>query len=98
MNLTGKQKRVLRSLAQTKKSAFQIGKEGLTAQIKTNLLDYLTKYELGKITVLNNCTTPIIALEQSLQEADIQVIQKIGKVMVLYKENLALINRIELPL
>ncbi|MCK7488443.1 MAG: YhbY family RNA-binding protein [Bacillus subtilis] len=56
MELNSKQISELKSMAQTIKSVFQVGKEGWTPVFEKNILDYIKKNELMKITLLP--TTP----------------------------------------
>ena len=53
--LTPKEKAYLKSLAQKEKAVFQIGKEGLSDNLLTDVLNYLNKHELIKISILQNC-------------------------------------------
>ena len=96
MNLTGKQKSQLRSLAQTQKAVFHVGKEGLTKKILEQISVYLDKHELGKISLLDTCITDKAEIIDKLNIENIEVIERIGKVMVLYRPNPALKKRIEL--
>jgi len=95
--LTTKQKVHLRSLAHSLKPVFQIGKEGISANQITDLNNYLHKHELMKVSILNNCIETPENLINEIEANDIQVIQLIGKTLVLYKPNKKLINSIELP-
>ena len=52
--LTTKQKVYLRSLAQTEKAVFQIGRDSISDNLVRTVSDYLKKHELVKITVLKN--------------------------------------------
>lgn len=56
MELTSTQKKAIRGQAQTLKSTFQIGKNGLNTTLLTALEDALAAHELVKIHVLNNTT------------------------------------------
>ncbi|MDE6047969.1 MAG: YhbY family RNA-binding protein, partial [Anaeroplasmataceae bacterium] len=51
--LTPKQRAYLKSLAHPLKACFQIGKEGLSENLRTDLLNYLNKHELMKVSILN---------------------------------------------
>lgn len=96
MNLTGKQKRVLRSIAQTKKPLFQLGKEGITEAFIKSVADYITKNELAKISVLDTCPSTKEEIIAAFKEEDITCVQVIGKVYVFYRQNTELKDRIEL--
>ena len=52
--LTPKQNAYLKSLAQKEKAVFKIGKEGLSDNLLTDVLNYLNKHELIKISILQN--------------------------------------------
>jgi RNA-binding protein len=94
MNLTGKQKAKLRRLANEKQVMFQIGQQGLTEAVKANILENLAKHEVGRISILKNCPDDINEIIIKLGEVGIYVVYKIGRVLLLYKENLELKNRI----
>jgi len=94
MNLTGKQKANLRRLANDKPIMFQIGQSGLTEIIINNILDYLKKHEIGRISVLKSAPEDINEIIRILGENGIYVIYRIGRVLLLYKENKELKNRI----
>ncbi|MBN2504083.1 MAG: YhbY family RNA-binding protein [Bacilli bacterium] len=96
MDLNGKQKSKLRSLAQTIKPIFQIGKEGLSADLLKQIHDYLAKNELVKVTRLNTCPDEPDELLEIFRQSGIEVVQTIGKAIVLYKANPRLKDRIEL--
>lgn len=96
MNLTGKQKRILRSIAQTKKPLFQLGKEGITSAFVKSVADYIAKNELAKISVLDTCPSTKEEIIASFEKEDITCVQVIGKVFVLYRQNTELKDRIEL--
>ena len=96
MNLTGKQKAKLRSLANERPIMFQVGQNGLTSIVIKNILDSLHKYEVGRITILKNCPDSFEEIISKLTDNGIYVIYKIGRVLLLYKENKELKNRIKL--
>lgn len=94
--LIGKQKAKLRRLANEKKIMFQIGQAGITDQVIDNILINLFKYEVGRVSVLKNCPDDIEYIINRLEEANIMVVYKIGRVLLLYKENKKLKTRIRL--
>ncbi|MGD9964180.1 MAG: YhbY family RNA-binding protein [Candidatus Izemoplasmatales bacterium] len=94
MNLTGKQKAKLRRLANEKQVMFQIGQQGLTEAVTANILENLAKHEVGRISILKSCPDDINEIVIRLGEAGVYVVYKIGRVLLLYKENLELKNRI----
>lgn len=85
--LSGKQKRYLRSMANTTKSLFQIGKDGLTYNICKTVSDSLEAHELVKVNVLKSCTQDFdeIAFDLAMNTKS-EVVQKIGRTIVLYRE------------
>ena len=86
--LTGKQKRYLRSLANTIKPITQVGKDGLTLNFYQSVEDAFNTHELIKINILKTCDLDIneIAAEISLNSSS-ELVQKIGKTLVFYKRN-----------
>ncbi len=97
MILSGKEKSYLRKLAQTIKPVFQIGKEGISTALTTQIIDYLKKYELAKVSVLDTCPIEKPMVVQIIEASGVNVVQTIGKTLVLYKPNYTLPSRIELP-
>lgn len=85
--LTTKQKCQLRSMAQTIKPVFQIGKEGITENMARDILAYLNKNELMKISILQNCSLESDEAIEQLEALDIFVVQKIGRQLVCYKQS-----------
>ena len=85
--LTGKQKSYLRSEAHHLQPIFQIGKGGLTEPIIKQIEDALEARELIKVSILQNCEEDKNDIATKLQEAGIEVVQVIGKILVLYKES-----------
>ncbi|MGE4571368.1 MAG: YhbY family RNA-binding protein [Candidatus Izemoplasmatales bacterium] len=96
MELKGKQKAALRRLANEKDIMFQIGQAGISDQVVQNVLTNLEKHEIGRISVLKNCPDSIDAIIKKLEDHQIMVVYKIGRVLLLYKENKKLKNRIRL--
>ena len=85
--MTSKQRAYLRSLAMTMDPIFQIGKSSLTPEFTTAISEALEARELIKISVLQNCMDDPKELAQILAERPrSQVVQVIGKKIVLYKE------------
>ena len=86
MNLSGKQKRFLRAEAHDLSPLFQIGKNGLTEAMVAEFEDSIENKELMKVQLLQNTDwTTSEAAEFIEDHSDIQVVQKIGKVLVLFK-------------
>lgn len=86
MNLTGKQKAYLKSEAHHMQPIFQIGKTGLSEELIFQLSEALDKRELIKIHLLQNTeVTAEEAAEKIKKETGSEVVQKIGKTIVLFK-------------
>ncbi len=67
---------------------FQIGKAGITPELTKGVSEAIAKRELVKISVLKNCFEDPGELAQTLSErTKSQVVQVIGKKIVLYKES-----------
>ncbi len=87
MAITGKQIRQLRSLANSIKPTVMVGKDGVTANIIKQVDEGLEAHELIKVSVL--CETGSQAAEAGRQiadEANAELVQVIGKRVVLYRE------------
>lgn len=95
--MTGKQKSYLRGLAQTIKPTFQIGKDGINDNMLTDIRNYLNKHELMKISVLQNCLMELDEIEEIFTDCGFEVIQIIGKTVILYMHSKNAINPIVLP-
>lgn len=86
--LTSKQKSYLRSEAHHLQPIFQIGKSGLTDAIIKQIEEALEARELIKLSVLQNCEQDKEEIADILgQQAGFEVVQIIGKTIVLYKES-----------
>lgn len=85
--LSGKQKSYLRSEAHHLQPIFQIGKGGLTDAIIKQIEEALDARELIKVSILQNCEEDKKDIAERLEEAGIEVVQLIGKILVLYKES-----------
>ena len=84
--MTSKQRAYLKGLAMTMDPIFQIGKSSLTPEITQAVNDALEARELIKIHVLKNCADDGKDLAVVLAErTHSQVVQVIGKMIVLYK-------------
>ena len=95
--MTSKQRAYLKGLAQTMEPIFQIGKNSLTPENTKAIAEALEARELIKISVLQNCLEDPKEMAQVLAERTrSQVVQVIGKKIVLYKESKNH-KRIELP-
>lgn len=77
---------------------FQIGKSSMTPELTSAISEALEARELIKINVLQNCMDDPKEIAQSLAERTrSQVIQVIGKKIVLYKEGKDDKKKIVLP-
>ena len=85
--LSGKQKSYLRSKAHHLTPIFQIGKGGLTEPIIKQIEEALEARELIKVSILRNCEEDKSDIAANLQEAGMEVVQIIGKIIVVYKES-----------
>lgn len=87
MAITGKQVRQLRSMANTLKPSVIIGKEGVTANVMKQVNEGLEAHELIKVSVLCDSGSQAAAAGQEVAEqAEAELIQVIGKRVVLYRE------------
>lgn len=86
MDLTGKQRAALRSAANRLDTILQVGKDGLTDNLRKQANDALEARELIKCRVLE--TAPLNAKEAAevlAQQTRSEVIQVIGTKFVLYR-------------
>lgn len=81
--LTTKDKVKLRSEAQKIKATFQVGKNEISDKTIDEILNYLNKHELMKISVLQNSIYETSEVAEILQRYA-EVIQIIGRQIVLY--------------
>ncbi|MCI8885211.1 MAG: ribosome assembly RNA-binding protein YhbY [Dorea sp.] len=96
--MTTKQRAYLKGLAMTMDPIFQIGKNSMTPELTKAVGEALEARELIKISVLKNCLDDPRMLADTLAErTHSQVVQVIGKKIVLYREGKDKNKRIELP-
>ena len=96
--LTSKQRAFLRGMANGMDAIFQVGKNSMTPEFTQAIAEALEARELIKISVLKNCADDPKELAQLLAERTrSQVVQVIGKKIVLYKEGKDKNKKIELP-
>lgn len=96
--MTTKQRAYLKSLAMTMDPIFQIGKNSMTPELTKAVEEALDARELIKVSVLQNCADDPKELAQTLAERTrSQVVQVIGKKIVLYKEGKDDKKKIQLP-
>ena len=96
--MTSKQRAYLKSLAMVMDPMLQIGKSSLTPEFTDAVAEALEARELIKINVLQNCADDPKEMAQVLAERTrSQVVQVIGKKIVLYKEGKDDKKKIVLP-
>ena len=96
--MTTKQRAYLKSLAMKIEPIFQVGKNSMTPELTKAISEALDARELIKISVLKNCADDPKDLATVLSERTrSQVVQVIGKKIVLYKEGKDQKKKIELP-
>lgn len=96
--MTTKQRAYLKSLAMTMDSIFQIGKNSMTPELTKAVDEALEARELIKVSVLQNCADDPRELAAMLAERTrSQVVQVIGKKIVLYREGKNEKKKIQLP-
>ena len=96
--MTSKQRAYLKSLAMTMEPILQIGKSSLTPEFTKSVSEALDARELIKISVLQNCMDDPSQMAHMLAErTGSQVVQVIGKKIVLYKEGKKEKKKIQLP-
>jgi RNA-binding protein len=96
--LTSKQRAFLRSLAMTEEPIIYLGKASLTPENTKNVEEALAKRELIKIGVQKNCADDPMELADIVAErTHAEVVQVIGKKIVLYRQGKDKNRKIELP-
>lgn len=85
--MTSKQRAYLKGLAMTMDPVVQIGKASLTEEVVEAVVEVLEARELIKISVLKNCTDDPKEIAMAIAEhTRSEVVQVIGKKIVLYKQ------------
>ncbi|WP_373216921.1 ribosome assembly RNA-binding protein YhbY [Ruminococcus sp. 5_1_39BFAA] len=96
--MTSKQRAYLKGLAMQMDPILQLGKNGLTPENTASVEEALAARELIKISVLQNCLEDPKEMAQVLAERTrSQVVQVIGKKIVLYREGKNEKKKIVLP-
>ena len=86
--MTSKQRAYLMSLASNLNPIFQVGKASLTPELTAAIAEAFNNNELIKVAVLKNCMDDPRAIAEVVAErTHSQVVQVIGKKIVLYKPN-----------
>ena len=84
--MTSKQRAYLKGLASTLEPVFQVGKSSVTPEITEAISEAFNNRELIKISVLKNCLDDPRAIAEVIAERTrSQVVQVIGKKIILYK-------------
>ena len=89
MALSSRQRAHLKSLAHSLKPVFQIGKEGVTSAVVQTVAEAFHNRELLKVKVLESAATDARAIgtELSAELGDVQLVQVIGRTLVLYRRH-----------
>lgn len=85
--MTTKQRAYLKGLAMKMDPIFQIGKSSVTPELTAAIAEALEARELIKLSVLKNCMDDGRSIAEVLAErTHSEVVQVIGKKIVLYKQ------------
>lgn len=96
--ITSKQRAYLKGLAMTMDPILQLGRGGLTPENTASVDEALAARELIKINVLQNCLEDSRQMAETLAERTrSQVVQVIGRKIVLYREGKDDKKKIVLP-
>ena len=96
--LTSKQRAYLKSLAMELDPIILLGKASLTTENEKNVDEALAKRELVKVGVLKNCDDDPREIAETLAaHTRSEVVQVIGKKIVLYRQGKDKNRKIELP-
>ena len=86
--MTTKQRAYLKSLAMKIDPGFRVGKDSISPELIEGVREAIDARELIKIAVLQNCMDDPKEVAQTLAERTrSEVVQVIGKKIVLYKES-----------
>ncbi len=97
--MTSKQRAYLKSLANNMEPIFQVGKSSLTPELTQGISEALAARELIKISVLKNCFDDPKEIAAIIAERTrSEVVQVIGKKIILYKEGKDNKKKINLPM
>ena len=82
--ITTKQRAALRALGNALEPLMQIGKDGISDNVKETLNQLLEARELVKIKVLKNCDlSPKEFMEQVVEDLNVEPVQVIGGIVIL---------------
>ena len=85
MEMNGKQKRYVRSLAVNIKPIVQIGKSGLSNEILTSIRNAADARELIKVNILQNSDEVATDVAEAIEEMGLDVVQIIGRNLIVFK-------------
>lgn len=86
--LTGKERSMLRSMANDIEPIFQVGKDGITENVIKQFDEALEARELVKATVLkNSILSAREACEEIAGKTGAEIVQVIGRKFVLYRKS-----------
>ena len=85
MEMNGKQKRYLRSLAVNIKPIVQIGKSGWSNEILTSIRNAADARELIKVNILQNSDEVATDVAEAIEEMGLDVVQIIGRNLIVFK-------------
>lgn len=86
--LTSKEKKKLRSIAQTRKALVQVGKDGMTKNVVQSLDVALEAHELVKVSVSKNCMEDFKELSFDMAALTrSEIVQTIGKTFTVYRRS-----------
>lgn len=86
--MTSKQRAYLKGLAMNLDPIFQVGKSSVTPEVVTAVEECFHTHELIKLSVLKNCFDDPRAIAEVIAErTHAEVVQVIGKKIVLYKQD-----------
>ena len=85
MEMNGKQKRYLRSLAVNIKPIVQIGKSGLSNEILTSIRNAADARELIEVNILQNSDEVATDVAEAIEEMGLDVVQIIGRNLIVFK-------------
>jgi len=88
MKLTSKNRAKLKTLASREPAILQVGKNGIGEQLIKQVDDALEARELIKLTILENAAeTPQEAAEALCEATNSDIVQIIGRKLVLFRRN-----------
>jgi RNA-binding protein len=81
-------KKYLRSLGHKLKPIVFISKNGLSENIKTEIVDAIERHELIKIKIASNCRVEKSRLSKQIcEENNAKLIQEIGNIILIFKSS-----------